>query len=68
MSSFRVAPRQGHLDCLRRMYGYLTRNPAGATRFCVKISNHEQIANPNQYDWSSFIYGNVTEELPPDKL
>jgi hypothetical protein len=34
--------------------------------FSSKIPNHEQIANPIQYDWSSSIYGNVTEELPPD--
>jgi hypothetical protein len=48
------------------MYGYLKRNPTGATHFRVKIPNHEQIANHIQYDWSSSIYGNVTEELPPD--
>jgi hypothetical protein len=66
MSSFRVAPRHGHLDCLKCMYGYLKCNPTGATRFRVKIPNHEQIANPIQYDWSSSIYGNVKEELPPD--
>jgi hypothetical protein len=32
----------------------------------VKIPNHEAIATPIQYDWSSSIYGNVKEELPPD--
>jgi hypothetical protein len=66
MSSFHIAPGQGHLDCLKRMYGYLKRNPTGATRFRVKISNHVQIASPIQYDWSSSINGNVTEEIPPD--
>ena len=66
MSSFRIAPRQGHLGHLKQMYGYLKQNPAGATRFCVKIPNHEAIATPIQYDWSSSIYGNVKEELPPN--
>jgi hypothetical protein len=33
MSSFCVAPRQGYLDRLKQMYGYLRRNPTGATRF-----------------------------------
>jgi hypothetical protein len=67
MSSFHVAPRQGHLERLKRMYGYLKRNPSGATRFRVKIPNHEAIAaTPIQYDWRSSIYGNVKEELPPD--
>ena len=66
MSSFRIAPCQGHLEHLKRMYGYLKRNPAGATRIRVKIPNHEAIATPIQYYWSSSIYGNVKEELPPD--
>jgi hypothetical protein len=47
------------------MYGYLKHNPTGATRFRVMISNHEQIDTPIQYDWSSSIYGNVKEQLPP---
>jgi hypothetical protein len=63
-SSFRVAPLQGHLERLKRMYGYLKRIPA--TRFCVKIPNHEAIATSIQYHWSSSIHGNVKEELPPD--
>lgn len=66
MSSYRVAPRIGHLARLKRIYGYLKRNPSGAIRFRVKIPNHESIATPIQHDWSSSIYGNVTEELPPD--
>jgi hypothetical protein len=48
MSSFRVAPHQGHFEHLKRMYCYLKQNPAGATRFCVKIPNHEAIATPIQ--------------------
>ena len=66
MSSYRVAPRIGHLDRLKRVYGYLKRNPSGAIRFRTKIPNHESVATPVQYDWSSSIYGNVKEELPPD--
>jgi hypothetical protein len=33
MSSFGIAPRQGHLDCLKQMCGYLKHTPTGATRF-----------------------------------
>jgi phospholipase C len=36
-------------------------------RFSVKIPNHERMATPVQYDWSSSVYGFVTEELPPDQ-
>jgi hypothetical protein len=66
MSSFCVAPHQGHLDYLKQMYSYLKCNPTRATRFRVYISNHEQIATPIQYHQSSSIYGNVKEELPSD--
>jgi hypothetical protein len=38
MSSFRVAPHHGHLDCLKQIYGYLKRNPRGANRFRVKVA------------------------------
>ena len=32
MSRFRVAPRQGHLDTLKRMYGYLKKSSSAAIR------------------------------------
>jgi Reverse transcriptase (RNA-dependent DNA polymerase) len=66
MSSYRAAPRVGHLECLKRMYGYIKRNPDGAIRFRVKIPDHESQAIPVKYDWSQTVYGDVTEELPPD--
>jgi hypothetical protein len=48
MSSFRVAPWQGHLERLKRIHGYLKENPAGTTRFRVKILNHEAVFTPIQ--------------------
>ena len=32
LSRFRVAPRQGHLDRLKRIYGYIRSQPNGAIR------------------------------------
>jgi hypothetical protein len=49
------------------MNGYLRCNPSGATRFHVKIPNHEGMATPVQQDWSSSDYGNVTEKIPSDQ-
>ena len=66
MSSYRVAPRIGHLNRLKRVYGYLKRNSHGAIRFRVKIPDHESVAIPIQHDWGPTIYGDVIEELPPD--
>jgi hypothetical protein len=58
------APRQVHLDWLKNMYSYLCRNPSGATRYRVKIPNHEGMATPVQYDLSSSVSGYVTDKLP----
>jgi hypothetical protein len=66
MSSYRAIPRQGHLDRLKRIYGYIKRNPDGAIRFRVKIPDHESQGEPMHFDWSSTVYGNSKEELPPD--
>jgi hypothetical protein len=66
MSSYRVAPRQGHLDRLKHVYGFLKCYPSGAICFRVKIPDHKSIATPIQHDCSSTIYSNIQEELPPD--
>ena len=33
IGSFRVAPRIGHLDCLKRIFSYINKYPNGAIRF-----------------------------------
>jgi hypothetical protein len=66
MSSFRVAPRQGHVERLKRIYGYLKRNPDGAIRFRTGIPDHESRQMPVQYDWINSTYGPTKEELPPN--
>jgi hypothetical protein len=65
MSSFRAAPRSGHLDRLKQIFGYIKRNPSGAIRFRTKIPDHESHGTPIQYDWSQTIYGDVSLEPPP---
>jgi hypothetical protein len=64
MSSFRCAPRQGHVDRLKRIYGYLKRNPDGAVRFRTGIPDHESRQLPMKYEWINSIYGPNVEELP----
>ncbi len=66
MSSFRIAPRQGHLDRLKRMYGYLKRQPDGAIRFCTGIPDRESRNTPKECDWINSVYGPNQEELPLD--
>ena len=65
MSSYRIAPREGHLERLKRILGYVKKNSEGAIRFRVNIPDHESQGIPNSFDWCS-RYGNVKEEIPHD--
>ena len=63
MSRFRVAPRQGHLDRLKRMCGYLRQSSNGAIRYRTEAPDYSGLPS-QEFDWSRSIYGNVKEEIP----
>jgi hypothetical protein len=65
MSRFRVAPRKGHLDRLKQMYGYLKKFATGAIRIRVEQPNLDNLPNQD-FDWCYSVYGNVKEVLPND--
>jgi hypothetical protein len=65
MGSYRANPRQGHLDRLKRIYGYIKKFPDGAIRFRTNIPDHESFGTPAEYEWTS-VYGNPKEEIPTD--
>jgi hypothetical protein len=65
MSRFRTTPRQGHLDRLKRMYGYLRKFASAAIR--VKVLEPDFNELPEQeFDWCQSVYGKVEELLPTD--
>jgi hypothetical protein len=66
MSGYRIAPREGHLERLKRVFGYIKKNPDGAIRFRTNIPDHESQGKTNKFDWCSTAYVNTEEELPPD--
>jgi hypothetical protein len=66
MSSFRVAPKEGHLDRLKRIYGYLKKHDDGAIRFRTHIPPNEELFNMPEYDWMYSVYGDCTEEVSSD--
>lgn len=66
MSSFRAAPRIGHLERLQRIIGYLKKKPDAAIRFRTGIPNHEEVYEPELHNWLYSVYGNVTEDIPKD--
>ena len=65
LSSFRVAPRQGHLDRLKRVTGFLVKMNQAAIRVRTEVPDYSQLTH-RTYDWTRTVYGDVTEEFPPD--
>ena len=65
LSSFRAAPRQGHLERAQRIYGYLCKMNGAAIRFRTITPNYSAIDIPD-YNWTKSIYGDVDEIIPED--
>ena len=68
LSRFRIAPRIGHLDRIKRVYGYLKKFKNGAIRFRTGKPDYSEL-EPGSYDWSSSVYDldeNDEEKVPSD--
>jgi len=65
MSGFRVAPRKGHLERLKRIYGYLSKMRHASLRIRTGEPDYSDVVDP-EYDWSKSVYGEVKELLPND--
>ena len=66
LSSFRAQPRIGHLDRLKRIYGYVQRTRTYSIKYRVDQPDVTTFDNRIKMDWSKSIYGDHTEELPDD--
>ena len=65
MARFRACPREGHLDRLKRLYGYLRKYKHGAIRVRTQIPDMSQYPEV-EYDWMYLVYGDVQEAVPHD--
>ena len=65
LSSFRVAPRVGHLERCRRIYAYLSKMRQAAIRVRTDEPNFSALPDIT-YDWAQSVYGNVKEVIPED--
>jgi hypothetical protein len=65
LSSFRSAPRIGHLDRAKRIVRYLARFRHGAIKFRTRLPDYSDLPDHN-VGWDTTIYGDATEELPHD--
>ncbi|KAL7570928.1 hypothetical protein ACA910_002561 [Epithemia clementina (nom. ined.)] len=65
LSRYRAAPRKGHLERAKHIYGYLHLHPDGAIRFCTTKPDYSSL--PEQvFDWTRTVYGNAQELIPED--
>ena len=67
LSSFRAQPRQGHLERVKRIYGYVSKFKGFKVRFRTEAPDLPVTAcNNKTHDWSLSVYGKYDEELPND--
>ncbi len=66
LNRFRCAPRVGHLERLKRLCGYIRKQPHAAIRMRTGIPDHESQfgATPKKHNWMETVYGNPQEEIP----
>jgi hypothetical protein len=70
MSGFRMAPRVGYLNRLKRIYGYLLKMKHASIRIRTEDLDYSDLPD-NVPDWTYSVYGKVEELLPegvPDPL
>ena len=65
MSRFRAAPRQGHMDRLKRIYSYAIRTKDYAIRSRTEQPDYSFLPDQD-FDWTYTVYGDVHEILPDD--
>ena len=64
MARFRSAPRQGHLDRLKRVYSYLRNYKKTAIKFNTEVPDYARFKTKNQ-EWGH-IYHPCEEAIPDD--
>ena len=65
LSRLRAQPRQGHLERLQRIYAYVIRTKAYATRFRITEPDYSYLPEQN-FDWAHKVYGHVQEIIQND--
>ena len=56
LSRFRVAPRKGHIERAKQIYGYLAKWPHGGIRYNTEEPDMSELPN-QEFDWSRSVYG-----------
>ena len=62
LSSYSIAPQKGHLECMKRLYGYVKHFPHAAVCIHTDISDYSEMVHES-HEWLHSIYGGIEEEL-----
>jgi hypothetical protein len=65
LSSFRANPRRGHLDRVKRIFGYIEKFKSATIRIRTDVPDLSALPTP-PIDWSTTIYGDAKEHIPDD--
>ena len=63
LSSFRTEPRKGHLDRMKRIYGYLSKFKFATICIRTDMPDFSDL-NTVDYDWTNSPYAGTREDLP----
>ena len=63
LSRFRACPREGHLERVKRIHGYLHKWSHGY--ICINVEEPDYSSLPElQYDWDHTCYGEASKAIP----
>jgi len=65
LSRFRAMPRQGHLDRVKRIHGYLSKMHHATIKIRTDAPDCSSIP-VKMYDWKYSCYADAEEEIPPN--
>ena len=63
MSRFRAAPREGHMERVKRIHGYLSKMRHGVIRIRADEPDYS-VLPVKVYDWANTCYTGAREEIP----
>ena len=66
LSSFLCMPREGHLNAVYNIFGYLSKHLEGANIVFDDRMPHIDESVFQHVDWKESVYGDITEEMPPN--
>ena len=63
LSQYRHAPREGHLERVKRIFGYLYRFRHFKIRFRVNEPDYSNVPAIPDHDWEHSVYGKHEEDM-----